>query len=227
MEILVVSATSQEIAPLLKELKIDQLHTGDIISGTDGNFKLDLLVSGVGLAQTAFRLGVDLVAKQYDLAVNLGIAGSFDRSINLGDVVLVSGDRIGDLGSEDKDGFLDAEELSLASSEEMYFSPPPGVPEDFLREFPKCEAISVNKVHGREDSIRQIVKKYKPQIESMEGAAFFMACTQTGTPCIQLRGISNYVENRNKDTWEMELAIQNLSQAFIRIYKLLTVSKLN
>jgi len=60
---------------------------------------------------------------------------------------------------------------------------------------------------------------YGPQTESMEGAAFFMACQNTGTPCLQLRAISNYVEPRKPESWEMATAIQNLTESYINIYK--------
>jgi futalosine hydrolase len=49
------------------------------------------------------------------------------------------------------------------------------------------------------------------QIESMEGAAFFYACRQAGVPCMQIRAVSNYVEKRNRDNWQIGLAVKNLN----------------
>jgi futalosine hydrolase len=51
-----------------------------------------------------------------------------------------------------------------------------------------------------------------PQIESMEGAAFFYACRQLNVPCLQIRAVSNYVEKRNRDNWHIGLAIKNLNK---------------
>jgi len=53
--------------------------------------------------------------------------------------------------------------------------------------------------------------RIQPQLESMEGAAFFYACTQAGVPCLQIRAVSNYVEKRNRDAWQIGLAIKNLN----------------
>jgi futalosine hydrolase len=49
---------------------------------TFGN-KLDVLITGAGMVPTAFALGRQFSNHKYDLAINLGIAGSFDRSIAL------------------------------------------------------------------------------------------------------------------------------------------------
>lgn len=35
-------------------------------------------------------------------------------------------------------------------------------------------------------------------------------------PCLQLRAISNYVEKRNRDAWEIELALSNLAEETLR-----------
>jgi futalosine hydrolase len=45
----------------------------------------------------------------------------------------------------------------------------------------------------------------------MEGAAFFYACQQVNARCIQIRAVSNYVEKRNRDNWQIGLAIKNLN----------------
>ena len=45
----------------------------------------------------------------------------------------------------------------------------------------------------------------------MEGAAFFQVCNTFNVPCIQIRAISNKVEHRNKDNWNLPLAIKNLN----------------
>ena len=75
----------------------------------------------------------------------------------------------------------------------------------------KANAITVNTVHGNEDSIANIVARLNPQLESMEGAAFFYACHKLHVPCIQIRAVSNYVEKRNRDNWDIPLAIKNLN----------------
>ena len=51
----------------------------------------------------------------------------------------------------------------------------------------------------------------------MEGAAFFYACLLAKIPFLEIRSISNYVEARNRETWNLPLAINNLNQILIEI----------
>ena len=55
------------------------------------------------------------------------------------------------------------------------------------------------------------MKRLNPDIESMEGAAVFKVCEEMRVPCIQIRSISNKVERRNKENWNLDLAISNLN----------------
>ena len=45
----------------------------------------------------------------------------------------------------------------------------------------------------------------------MEGASVFKVCEEFNVPCIQIRSISNKVEERNKNNWDLDLAIRNLN----------------
>jgi futalosine hydrolase len=164
------------------------------------------------MVATAFALGKHLANNQYDLAINLGIAGSFDREIALGEVVEISKDTIAELGAEDDNYFLPIEKLGFG--EGTYY--PSSKLENLYNLFnnfnlKQTTAITVNTVHGNNASIQKITDRLNPQIESMEGAAFFYACKQFNVPCIQIRAVSNYVEKRNRDAWKIGLAIKNLN----------------
>jgi len=189
MRILVVAATPFEVEELNSVIKTEDL---------------ELITTGVGMVATAYALGMHFASNKYDLAINFGIAGSFDRSIALGEVVEVTEDRFSELGAEDGDDFLSIDQLgfgesSMKSSYEL--------PAAFGLK--KVSAITINTVHGRDESIAKI--STDTQLESMEGAAFFYACQMAGIPAIQIRAVSNYVERRNRDAWQIGLAIKNLN----------------
>jgi futalosine hydrolase len=78
-------------------------------------------------------------------------------------------------------------------------------------------ALTVNTAHGDEKSIEKIKTLFNPQVESMEGAAFFYACLFEGITCSQIRTISNKVEKRNRDSWDIPLAVKNLCDTGIQI----------
>jgi futalosine hydrolase len=86
---------------------------------------------------------------------------------------------------------------------------------DFL---PQANGISVNRVHGSARSIEQLKAKFPDaEVESMEGAAFFYACLMEQRPFLEIRSISNYVEPRNRDNWEVEKALTALNDTLIEL----------
>ena len=59
----------------------------------------DILITGVGMTATAYSLGKHLQA-DYNLVLNLGIAGCFDHSIRLGSVLNIVADEFSELGAK-------------------------------------------------------------------------------------------------------------------------------
>ncbi|MBK8564227.1 MAG: hypothetical protein IPN76_13040 [Saprospiraceae bacterium] len=77
--------------------------------------------------------------------------------------------------------------------------------------------MTVNKVHGFQPSIDAVLKQYPSDVESMEGAAFFLACLMAGQPFLEIRSISNLVEARNREAWDLPKAIQQLNNVLIEM----------
>ncbi len=161
------------------------------------------LVGGIGMVSTAIAVSKALQSKPYDLVINAGIAGSFNRSLNIGDVVEVIEDFLSELGAQDGNRFLTPEEMNL----EMQYK----VQMPSRTHLEAVRGITVNTVHGDDLSIMKIVHRLNPQIESMEGAACMLACHEANVPCVQIRSISNYVEKRNKSNWNVEKAVERLN----------------
>jgi len=199
MKTLLVAATRPEIQPLLD-------HFGE-------EKPFDVLITGVGMVAMAFALGERFAQQKYDLAVNLGIAGSFDRNIALGEVAEVVEDILAELGAEDGDNFLPIETMGFGES--TFYSTNPML----LLPTKKLRAITVNTVHGEETSIQKTTARLQPQLESMEGAAFFYACKRSIVPSVQIRAVSNYVEKRNRENWKIGLAVKNLNDFAIELLK--------
>lgn len=211
MKILVVAATRAELAGCCTVFEL-----------AEGNFietpHFDLLITGVGMTATAFAMGHHLsAAGQYKLVINLGIAGCFDREIPLGSLVNIVSDEFSELGAENKDEFLTIDELGFGTGKYNGKAIPSSVNlPALLSGLPEVNGITVNKVHGNKESIQVITNRLHPVTESMEGAAVFYCCTQLNIPCIQVRSISNYVEERNRDNWKIGLAIKNLNDWAIK-----------
>jgi futalosine hydrolase len=201
MRILAVSATEAEIPRLA--------------AGRHGAKHLDVLITGVGMVATAAHTARALTAGRYDVAFNFGICGTFDSSLPLGTVVHVTADRLAELGAEDGPHFISLEALGLAGKSVIVNDSV--LANAALRELPSVSGITVNTVHGHEPTIATVRDRLRPQVESMEGAAFAFACALSGVPYAQVRAISNLVERRNRDAWRLDLAIRNLNDAARRI----------
>jgi futalosine hydrolase len=207
MEILLVSATLNEVKNFAEKHGLKAHIPVEIGSGNN----ITLLVTGVGMINTTYHLTKALNAKKFDLVLNAGICGSFDRSIQIGELVQITEDRFSELGAEDKEGFLTLAELSLADANEHPFS------EETLRikspaitSHKHVKAITVNKVHGSQASIARTFERFSPQVESMEGAAVMFTSMKENIPVLQFRSASNYVEPRNREAWNIPLALKNL-----------------
>lgn len=201
MRVLVVSATELEIPRLA--------------GGTYGRHDVDVLVTGVGMVATAARVAHALAGARYDVAFNFGVCGSFRRAPALGAVVHVTSDCLCELGVEDGERFISLETLGLVDTTSIANTAPPA--NAVLQSLPGVRGITVNTVHGNDQSIAAIVTRLNPDVESMEGAAFAFACGMSGVPYAQVRAVSNLVERRNRDAWRMDLAIRNLDDVAVRI----------
>lgn len=222
MKVLLVSATLFEIEPLYAGMRLVEKREGHIISCAGKNLEIDILLTGVGMVATAYWIGRALGIQNYDVAINAGICGGFDRHFPIGEVVNVVEDSFPEMGAEDGEYFLSLIDLDLLARDEFPFTN--GILEnkgtfdhpslDALR---KVKGITVNKVHGQAASIGQLKEIIQPDIETMEGAAFLYACQSIGLKCLQLRSISNYVETRNRSAWNIPLAIRNLNQTLTEL----------
>lgn len=214
MKILIVSATEFEIAPLLE--RMDNIHRagGPMINCRYKSLEIDILVTGVGMSATAFYCG-KWISDSHELALNVGICGSFNSNLEIGSVVNVYEDYFSELGAEDGDAFLTLDDLKLSGITKVQNNS--GAINVEIEKLPKVNGITVNTSHGNEASIKRVFDRFHPIVESMEGAAFMFACENECIPYVQIRAVSNYVEKRNKDKWNIPLAIENLNKKVLEI----------
>ena len=121
MRILVATATPSEVEPLISRLR----HVSDTgLRSASYRFRdhdVDVLTTGVGMVATATWCSRACAAEHYDLALNLGVCGSFDPNLPPGTVVHVTADRFPELGAEDGDAFLSIHDLKLLGEDEFPF----------------------------------------------------------------------------------------------------------
>ena len=222
MNILIVSATILESKNLIKLFDLKQVSNNLYTKKIKKN-SLNILISGIGLSFTTYALSKALFKKKYDLVINTGIAGSFNKNIDIGDVVQVVSERFADLGIRDKNSFIDIFEAGFLNANEYPFEnaelKSSNIENSVLKKIKQVKGISVNTTSGNQSEIIQLQKKYNPDIESMEGAAVFYVCHKENIPVLEIRSISNYVEERNKSKWNIPLAIKKLDDFFMLFLK--------
>jgi len=192
-----------------------------------GNFEIDILVTGVGSVSTAWSMKQWIsVNEKPDLALNAGIAGYYNNELVIGDVVMPVSDCFADAGIEDGNNFITLSEAGLANADEFPFSNGFIIADtryivQMKSLLKPVRAITVNTATGSEVTRKKLLKKFNPDIETMEGATFFYICARENIPFLALRSISNRVESRNKVKWNITLALENLTEKLNEVIKTL------
>ncbi len=228
MKILIVAATSRIVRELKEYLVFDSKVDEYLETYHHLNLSIDFLITGIGSVFTTYHVTRLLEKEEYDLAINIGIAGSFDHFLEQGFVVNVIQDQFSDLGFEDKNTFYTLYEKELMDPDEYPFV------DGLLHSLGNLEieevealipvkAVTVNTLLGTQDSIDRVIRKYNPEIETTEGAAFMYSCMKQKVPFLQIRSISYFVEIRRVESWNIPVAINTLSETIISIFEELKI----
>ena len=219
-EILIVSSTEFEVKKVLQKLDFQVEINKGLKSYLFENLKIDVLISGIGIPMTSYKLTKTIFNKKYDFVINAGICGSFNPKFSNGTCVNVVQDEYADLGITNPDnsfntlfveGFIGKNEKPFTNGKLISKIPV------YDCKLPQVKGITVNSVSGNESQIQMRKDKFKPDIETMEGAAVASVCLTEGIDFIQIRSVSNPVEPRNKHNWDISLATESLSDAVIII----------
>lgn len=215
LKILIVAATQSE-ADILKSIPGIKPVAGGFIL-----FDLFLipLVTGVGSVATSWAMTKSITSgSRPDLVINIGIAGTYRDDIKIGEVVIPVSDCFADAGINTGKGFLSLAEAGLEDpdafpfrsgkiiSENKYVSAITGL-------IKPVSAVTVNMATATGTGIRNITERFNPDIETMEGAAFFYVCSRENLVFAAIRSVSNRVEEiRDKQKWNIPLALNNLAK---------------
>ncbi len=218
MKILIVSATYLEINNFFNENSIFYNENSRFYSIKIKNKEIDIIITGVGMISTSYLLGKIFNESKYDLAINIGIAGAFNNKLKIGDVVNVVEEYLPELGIKFKDKIVKASTLNLFTKKDILKSEclknsNYNLPDNVI----DVKSLTVNSVSGDIETANSLNSNYNADIESMEGAAFMYACVYENIKFVQLRAISNYVGDRDKNNWDIPKAVENLNSTLNKI----------
>ena len=210
MHIVIAAATPAEIKPFV------DWHA---VAGNKSGHKIEVLITGVGVLTATFSLTRKMLERRPDMVVQAGIAGSFDDALPIGAVVLVNEEIVGDYGVSEKGVWKDIFDLGLMGKDEFPLNngklPNPYAKKLNKFGWPSVSSLTVNEIITLPEKHSEIIRKYNPRIESMEGAALHYCCLQLNIPFLQLRGISNKATERDKKNWKIVESIAAVNKALI------------
>ena len=205
--LLLVAATEGEMAPVRKALG----QKNDIV----------YLVTGVGPLETTLHLTRFLVrnGKKISKVMNIGVAGAYiDSGPQLLDICLAEWELLGDFGICGNGEIIpfaqhdlqppvrfDLQSSLLQQAEDIFAH------HDI--EYSKGSFLTVNCTSGTAARGLFLRDRYQAICENMEGAAVARVCEEFGISCLEMRCVSNLVEDRDVSKWRLSAAAETMAAA--------------
>ena len=208
MHLLLCSATELEIQPTIDFIRDNR------VSG------IEVLITGVGLTAATYGLTRAVITKRPRFILQAGLAGCIDRNLPLTKMVLVGTETLGDLGVEESGNFRSIFDLGLQDKNAAPFVQGrlPNKQELLqLAGLPIVDGVTVHEISTNTERINYYRDQLGAQVESMEGAALHYVALLEQIPFLQLRCLSNFAGERDKNKWVMAAAINMLNQDLQRI----------
>lgn len=215
---LVTAATRFEMAPFLAACRQEDVQG---------------LVTGVGPVETAVRLMalVPGLAEQLKGVINFGVGGAYvdpagKPGAALLDICLAEKEVLGDFG------VCLSDEIERITGKELE------VPDTFVMDadmlasavlalragkipFRRGNFVTVSCTSGTAARGNSLARQYQGLCENMEGAAVARVCREFHLPCLEVRCISNLVEDRDTRRWKLKQACRCSGEAAARIVEYL------
>jgi futalosine hydrolase len=231
--ILLIAAVPAESELLRRELtpcEVRRFGNRSLYLGRLAGQPVALQASGVGKANAAACAMLLLEGLRPEAVICFGSAGVYPgNDLRIGDLLLASEEVYGDEGALTADGFLDMQALGLPLAEragEKWFNRFPADPELLahaqqllVRELGRQRRVAVGPLvtvsacSGTTVGGAQLAARTGGLGENMEGAAIAQICVRLGVPWLEIRSISNLVEDRDPARWDLPVAAAVAQQA--------------
>jgi len=207
MQLLVCASTEFELRPTIEFVQKQKIQG------------VDILITGVGMMATTYTLTTHILNKRPDFILQAGVAGCLDQGLPLTKIVLIENENIGDLGVQENGIFKTLFDLNLLEKSSypwMDRKLPNNVEALKTTALKIVDAVTVNEISTNRDRIVYYRTELNASVESMEGAAMHYVCLQQKIRFLQMRALSNFVGEREKTKWVMDIVIANLNTEVIR-----------
>lgn len=207
----------------------------ELFSGRLLGHRILLLHSGVGKANGAAAAAVLLERHRPRAVILCGCGGAYPGSeLEVGDLALATEEIYGDEGVATPEGFRGMETIGYPLVERKglrLFNRFPvagdliagsraalaGAAATAGKKLLEGPFVTVSTCSGTGVAGRELARRTGGICENMEGAAVAQVCTCYGVPFLELRGISNLVEDRDLDRWDLKGAASLMQQGILAL----------
>lgn len=187
---------------------------------------------GIGKVNAAHAATIILEKEKIDLVIHFGIAGSYTAAAAMvGDIVVAESENYAEEGIMTPDGWRSMEHTGfhvLHKGIEYFntFNTDEKLRQLAISASKECglrvhsgNFVTVSQCSGTAESGRIMKQRFDGLCENMEGAAVAHICAIYGIPMVEIRGISNIIEDRNMSKWDIPLAVTNCNKAVSELIK--------
>ncbi len=227
-----------EAKPLLERItpeKTSTLGSKTMVEGTAAGHKVLICAGGMGKVNAAHAATLMITHFRAEALIIFGIGGAYPSSgARVGDVVVAEQEIAGDEGVLTREGFRDTEYIGIpllkTAASGRYNTYPASGPllEQALRVLiaePHGSAVhagsfvTLSTCTGTRERARELEERYGALCENMEGAAAAHVALSHDIPWLEVRGISNIVEDRDLATWDIPRAARAAQHAVLEVLK--------
>jgi futalosine hydrolase len=185
---------------------------------------------GIGKVNASHSVTLLLEYLKPDILILFGIGGAYAEAV-VGDVVIAISENYGEEGVMTPVGWKSMEftGFPLLKNDLEYFNTfamdrelsqlAIKASKDIGLKVHSGNFITVSQCSGTRKTGEIIRRRFNGICENMEGAAVAHICTKYKVPMIEIRGISNIIEDRDLKKWNIPIAVSNCSKAVNEIVR--------
>lgn len=229
--VVILASVERELSMLVRELYAEPVDDGRsrrIWRAATTAGQIYLAVSGIGKVNAAVASTLLLERFSPRLIINTGCGGAYRESgLQVGNLAVATAEVYGDEGVLTVDGWHSLELIGIPSVERKgnrYSNEFPLSMQAAGRVFQFASSlglpvrrgkfITVSTCSGTSNRGDELHRRFGGICENMEGAAVAHVSLLYDTPFLEVRGISNMVEDRDISKWDIPLSVE-MAQRFL------------
>ncbi len=219
-----VQAEAEHLLASATVTKHTMLGSKQLIEGSLGAERIVLCIGGMGKVNAAHTATLMLARFEPEALIIFGIGGAYPKSgAGIGDLAIAKEEIAGDEGVLTRDGFKDTGYIGIplfrTATSAVYTTYPASGPlvHRSLQSLVARRKPGQGKIHvgsfitlstctGTTARAKELEERYNGLCENMEGAAGAHVAALHGVPWLEVRGISNIVEDRDLKKWDIPKA---------------------